>query len=190
MGLVVQPQARTFKTNERNTTTAVVEIVGTEGPLGSWLVSNVLETNFPPQRFEYDGVEYEIALRYERHYLPFSMRLIEFTHERYPGTQIPRNFASRVHLLDEATGEDRETLIYMNHPLRYGGYVFYQSSFGADSMGREDRASQLQVVTNPGWLVPYIACIFMSLGMCWQFGYGLWRYIKRPSAKAAKGAAV
>ncbi len=179
MNLTAQPQPRTFAMNERNTTTAVVELISPEGSLGSWLVSNVLENGLPHQDFEYGGRQYRIALRYKREYLPFSMKLIEFSHDRYPGTNIARNFSSRVHLVHPEAGEDRETLIYMNNPLRYGGYTFYQSSFGPDSQGRDDRASQLQVVNNPGWLVPYIACILMTLGMTWQFGYGLRRYVSR-----------
>jgi hypothetical protein len=181
MGLVLTPQPRTTRPNERNTTTAVVEIVTPDGVLGSWLVSNVFEHNLPAQQFVYQGRTYELAMRYERLYLPFSLKLLEFTHERYPGTNIPRNFASRVHLVNPQTGEDRETLIYMNHPLRYGGYTFYQSSFGQDSQGRADRASQFQVVNNPGWLVPYIACVLMSLGMVWQFAWLLGGRRRRPA---------
>lgn len=179
MGLVVQAQPMTFRTNERNTTTAVVDIQSAEGSLGTWLVSNVLENGFPPQTFEYEGKTYEISLRYTRRYLPFSMKLHKFSHDRYPGTNIPRNFASRIQLQDESAAVDREALIYMNNPLRYGGYTFYQSSFGADSMGREDRASQLQAVSNPSWLMPYIACTLMTIGLAWQFSYGLSKYLTR-----------
>jgi hypothetical protein len=179
MRLTVQPQPRTFRPNERNTSTAIVELASSDEILGSWLVANVLENGLPAQVFEYGDRTYEISLRYKRQYLPFSMKLLEFSHDRYPGTNIPRNFSSRIHLRDEGAGEDRETLIYMNNPLRYAGYTFYQSSFGPDAAGVEDRASQLQVVSNPGWLIPYIACILMTLGLCWQFIYGLWHYLTR-----------
>ena len=53
----------------------------------------------------------------------------------------------------------------MNHPLRYGGLTFYQASFA-----NEDTTSILQVVKNPGWLLPYISVLLMGLGMCFQFG--------------------
>jgi hypothetical protein len=179
MGLQAQPQAPTGKPNERNTTTALIELGTPQGPLGTWLVSNVFEHNLPPQQFVHEGRTYEIALRYARRYLPFSLHLISFTHERYPGTNIPRNFASKVHLVDHQSNEDRDALIYMNHPLRTGGFTFYQSSFGADSMGREDRASQLQVVRNPSWLLPYFACALITFGMLWQFCVGLLRFSRR-----------
>ncbi|MEK9145093.1 MAG: hypothetical protein AAB339_05745, partial [Elusimicrobiota bacterium] len=53
---------------------------------------------------------------------------------------------------------------YMNNPLRYGNKAFYQASFGKD-----DKLSVLQVVENPGWLLPYLACILASLGLAVQF---------------------
>jgi hypothetical protein len=55
----------------------------------------------------------------------------------------------------------------MNNPLRYAGMTFYQASF---EEGRDD-VTILQVVRNPSWLIPYVACFMMSLGLLWQFGY-------------------
>jgi len=37
----------------------------------------------------------------------------------------------------------------------------------------------LQVVRNPGYLLPYIACIVVSLGLCLHFGQTLRRFIRR-----------
>jgi hypothetical protein len=56
--------------------------------------------------------------------MPFSLRLLEFKHDKYPGTDIPKNFSSRVRLQRPDTGEDREVLIFMNNPLRYAGSRF------------------------------------------------------------------
>jgi hypothetical protein len=39
--------------------------------------------------------------------------------------------------------------------------------------------SVLQVVRNPGWTIPYIACVLMSLGLTWQFGRQLLGFIAR-----------
>jgi hypothetical protein len=68
----------------------------------------------------------------------------------------------RVH--NAATGEERETRIYMNNPLRYGGETYYQSSYDKD-----DQGTVLQVVRNPSWLTPYLACVVVSLGLLGQF---------------------
>ena len=43
-----------------------------------------------------------------------ALQLLEFTHERYPGTDTPKNFQSRIRLTDPERGEDREVKIYMN----------------------------------------------------------------------------
>ena len=117
------------------------------------------------------------------------MTLLDFTHERYPGTNIPHDFSSRIRIQNPETGEDREVLIYMNHPLRYEGLTFYQSAFGQDSMGRADRASRLQVVRNAGWLGPYIACTLVSLGLCWQFGWVLLRFISKQKNQKEQSSA-
>lgn len=157
-----------YKQNERNVTTAVVELSDETGSIGNWLVSNVLTGRFQAQRFEVNDRSFEIALRFKRKYFPFNIHLNDFTHDRYPGTEIPRNFSSKVTVENRETGEQRDALIYMNHPFRYGGFTFYQASFA-----KNDTASMLQVVRNPGWMIPYLSCIFISLGLLYQFGWTL-----------------
>ena len=66
--------------------------------------------------------------------------------------------------MDEGAGVDREVLIYMNNPLRYRGKTYYQASFG-----KNDTLSVLQVVENPGWLIPYAAFVIMSGGLLLHF---------------------
>ncbi|MDX2109026.1 MAG: cytochrome c biogenesis protein ResB [Verrucomicrobiota bacterium] len=172
MNLAAKEISRTFK-GDRNNSTAIVELSSTQGSIGTWLVSPIFLDQLPPQVFTFDGRTYEIAMRYKRTYLPFTLTLLDFTHERYPGTQIPKNFSSKIQLKDPATKQDREVIIYMNHPLRYGGLTFYQASFSGEFQ------SMLQVVANPSWLAPYIACILVTLGMLWQFGWGLFKFINR-----------
>ena len=135
---------------------ALVEIVTPQGQLGTLLVSAWLEQ---PQPFTFNDRTYELLLRPERFYLPFSLHLMEFHHDKYPGTDIPKNFSSRVRLQPPDNGEDREVLIYMNNPLRYEGETFYQASFDPD-----DDGSILQVVHNPSWLTPYFACVMVATG--------------------------
>jgi len=168
------PLALTYKTDERNSPAADIEIVGTEGSQGTWLVSPLLGM---PQTFTYQGRTWELALRFKRYYRPFSLTLIKFTHEKYAGTEIPKNFASRVRLQSEAAHEDREILIYMNNPLRYAGLTFYQASFEGE------HTSILQVVRNPSWVLPYISCILMALGLITQFGIHLIGFIKKRNKK-------
>ena len=82
-----------------------------------------------PQRFDYGGRSWKITLRAKRIYEPFSLTLLKFSHDRYAGTDIPKNFSSRVKIKSPDGRDDREALIYMNNPLRYAGLTFYQSGF-------------------------------------------------------------
>lgn len=157
--------------DRRDTPTAVVEVTGRQGEVGKFLVSAYIER---PQRFTHDGRTYEIALRPVRYYKRFSLHLMEFNHDKYPGTEIPKNFSSRVLLNRPDTGERREVLIYMNNPLRYWGETYYQSSFD-----RDDQGSILHVVRNPGWLTPYFACVLVSCGLIVQFLLHLVPFMKR-----------
>jgi ResB-like family len=160
--------------DEMNRTSAFVEPMAGGRSYGVWLVSNVLGA---PQTFTHEGRTYRMELRSRRWYLPYSVTLKKFSHDVYAGTDIPKNFSSLVQLKDPGRHEDREVLIYMNQPLRYAGRAFYQASFG-----KGDTLSVLQVVENPGWLLPYIACILVGVGLVVHFGIALRRALKRRAA--------
>jgi hypothetical protein len=159
--LAVMPAEVTYRQDERNTPSAFVELVGPEGSLGVWTVSVLLGN---PQRFEYAGRSWKIAMRPKRIYEPYSLTLEKFSHDIYPGTDIPKNFSSKVRINPPEGGEGREVLIYMNNPLRYAGLTYYQASFE-----NNDKTTILQVVRNPSWLAPYIACAAITLGLVIQF---------------------
>lgn len=146
---------------KRDMPSGIVELVTPQGSLGTYLVSAYLN---PPQVLKHNGRMYQIQLRPERSYKPFSLHLLEFRHDKYPGTEIPKNFSSRVRLQRPDTGENREVLIYMNNPLRYSGETFYQASFDPDNQG-----TVLQVVHNPSWLTPYFSCVLVAAGLTIQF---------------------
>ncbi|MBI2069613.1 MAG: cytochrome c biogenesis protein ResB [Elusimicrobia bacterium] len=144
-----------------NQTAAFIEVMAGDRSLGTWLVSNGIES---AQEFEHDGRRWRLAMRHQRQYLPFSLTLKDFRHDRYPGTDIPKNFSSLVHLNHPDQGQSRDILIYMNNPLRYAGKAFYQASFGEN-----DTLSVLQVVDNPGWVLPYVSCVLITLGLIVHF---------------------
>ncbi len=175
--LAVTPVPLTYKDNERNLPSVLVELNGAGGSLGKWLLSPWLMDS---QRFDYEGRTYELSLRFKREYKPFTLQLLDFTHDRYPGTEIPKNFSSKLRLINPQTGEDRQVLVYMNNPLRYQGLTFYQQGFD-----NNDTTTILQVVRNPGWLIPYISCLMLTLGLFIQFGISLYGFTQRRSAKLA-----
>jgi len=171
---------RETEMNRLDMPSAIVEILTPGGSLGTFLVSAWLDQ---PQSFTFDRHAYDLRMRQERFYLPFSLHLIEFRHDKYPGTDIPKNFSSRVRLQNRATGEDREVRIFMNNPLRYAGETFYQASFDPD-----DHGSVLQVVHNPSWLTPYLACVLVAVGLTIQFLSHLIPFLKRRLAQSATAA--
>ncbi len=181
-----------YNQDTANFPSAVISLETPKGPLGGWLVSEMFEprvmtmifstippifSSHLPQTFTVDGHKWEVVLRPRRVYLPYTLTLDVFTHANYPGTDIPKTFESQAHLTNPATGENRPVLIYMNHPLRYGGFTFYQASFSPG-----DTASKLQVVRNPGALLPYIAVALVGVGMTVHFILSLATYLRRDRA--------
>ncbi len=118
-----------------------------------------------PTQFKVDDNKYNIILRRKRFVLPFTIVLKDFEMELHPGTNIARSYKSKVEV--EGGGLNREAIIYMNHPLRYKDYTFYQASYAVDQLGRE--LSTLAVVKNTGQLLPYIACFVTFAGLSTHF---------------------
>lgn len=159
--LLVRPEAPSTVDDTPDAAAALVEFAAGDKTLGVFWLSNALGA---AQSFVHEGRTWRVALRNRRYDFPFSLTLKDFRHDLYAGTNIPKNFSSLVRLRDVARGEDRDVLISMNNPLRHGGKTFYQASFG-----RNDTLSVLQVVRNPGWLIPYVSCIMVTLGLLLHF---------------------
>src|SRR6266700_6512987 len=175
--IAVEPAPRTTGVDERDVTSAAIEILPKDGgSLGTWLVSDALGA---PQTFSCGGRTWMIALRPARYYKPYSVTLQKFTHEKYAGTESPKNCASRISLIDPERAVNRDVLIYMNHPLRYRGETYYQAGFQKD-----DSATILQVVHNPSFLAPYVACVIVAAGLLVQFGFHLVGFARRRTSMA------
>ena len=158
--------------DRRDLTAAFVEVIPDGGKSqGRWLLSNALKGE---QSFVAAGRPWKISIRQRRLYHPFSIKLLDFSHDRYLGTNVPKNFSSKIRILNPDTGENREDLIYMNHPLRYGGLTFYQAGFE-----NNDSTSIFQVVRNPVWTLPYISCAMVGCGLLWVFSQHLIKAISR-----------
>lgn len=180
--ILAAPQPITYRPNEVNMPTALFELIGPAGSLGTYLASPQIVM---PQEFTHEGRKWKLTFRTKREYQPFSLTLVKFSHDRYPGTEIPKNFSSRVKIKSPDGRDDREALIFMNNPLRYAGLTFYQAGFE-----NNDRTTILQVVRNPSWLLPYIACGLMTVGLLAQFGIHLAGFVgqrrrTRPTAAVA-----
>jgi len=198
----------TKKMDERNIPTAVFEIIGPGGSLGDWVASdwvsdpemlnalwmsyrrdmgpdmanNIMSHASQQQTVRANGKQFTFVMRPERVWMPYSLTLLKATHSNYVGSDTPKDFRSRVRLQNPKTGEDRETEIYMNTPLRYAGQTFYQYQMGAGEMASgagRPAISVLMVVRNPSWLTPYVGCLLVALGLVIQFLSHLIKFLSR-----------
>jgi ABC-type transport system involved in cytochrome c biogenesis permease subunit len=155
---------------------------GTTEPLGTYLVAISARSNV----VEIDGKKYELSLRYTHYYKPFTLALTKLHADYYPNTNPPKpkNYSSDVVLTDPAAGPPRPVSIAMNEPLRYGGETFYQSRITTTGAAQIP-TTVLQVVRNPGWVLPYLACVLVGVGMLVHFGITLMKFLGRPQRAAA-----
>jgi ABC-type transport system involved in cytochrome c biogenesis permease subunit len=158
---------------------------GSDKDLGTYLVGPLLAQQGAVEQVTVGDKTYELALRFKRNYKQYSMHLIDVSKDDYPGTSVPRNYSSDVRLVDEKRDTDRMVKIWMNNPLRYGGESFYQSNYFMDPRTGQETTT-LQVVTNTGWMIPYVACVFVGMGMLFHFTLTLTRFLKRQLAEGSK----
>ena len=204
------PDVKTM--DSKNTPTVLIELLGTQGSLGTWAVSDysgdagvvqqvqesyiaevgaemahtIVRDLVAPQSIEINDRKFTFLMRPMQIRHPFSLTLLKATHTVYPGTDIPKDFRSRVRIDNAQTGERREVEISMNHPLRYGGYTFYQYQMSAGEL--VERAGQtpysvLSVVRNPGWLTPYVGCGMVGVGLIIQFLKHLTGFVSKKKTK-------
>lgn len=158
-----------------DSTAAYIKLTKKDGgePIGTYLVS----VELLPQAIKLDDKTYELAMRFKRTYKPYQIHLGDVRADNYLGTQTPKNYSSDVRLVDKDRNIDRDVKIWMNNPLRFAGETFYQSGYNIDDKGRE--VTTLQVVTNAGWMIPYVACMLVGTGMLAQFSITLLRFLRR-----------
>jgi hypothetical protein len=197
--------------DQRNVPTVLLEFSTPAGSLGAWVASDwigdaslveavrngymqmgadmaqkIANQLVAPQWIEADGKKFTFTMRPARVRHPFSLTLLKASHTTYLGTDIPKDFRSRVRIDNTQTGEKREVEISMNHPLRYGGYTYYQYQMDAGQaaqMAGRTATSVLSVVRNPGWLTPYIGCAMVGAGLLIQFLYHLAGFVTKKKYK-------
>lgn len=151
---------------------------GTNESLGTYLLTPLLTVQGFNETVPGTDGAVTMTMRGKRYYKPYSLHLVEFRHDKYVGTELPKNFSSQVILIDPEQGIEREVVISMNQPLRHRGETFYQ----ADYDKRTEKTTYLQVVRNPGWVIPYVSCAVITLGMIVHFGIFLTQFLMRRAA--------
>ena len=150
--------------------------------LGVYMVSQLASSQNVTDHITVGDKEYEVSLRFTRNYKPYSVTLVDVRKDDYLGTSTVRNFSSDIRLVDTERGTDREIHIWMNNPLRYAGETFYQSGYSGPPDFRTE-STTLAVVTNSGWMIPYVACMVVGVGLLAHFLSVLMRFLKRRDSR-------
>ena len=153
--------------------------------IGSYAVSQLLNDDAILFKADYEkaeaaGKEWDFGLRFRRNYKPYSLILDDVVMEEYTGTSKPKDYSSYVKINDDQGSTLQQGRIWMNNPMRFRGETFYQSGYmngNLNPYGVEQ--TTLQVVTNAGWLIPYVACVLSGLGMLVHFGGTFARFASR-----------
>lgn len=88
-----------------------------------------------PATFRHGGHKIELDYKPRQVKIPFQIKLQDFILERYPGSQSPSSYKSRVEVIDKEKEVNKTFMIYMNNILKHRGYRFYQSSYDKDEKG-------------------------------------------------------
>ena len=113
------------------------------------------------QFYEKDKM-YALGYLNRSHPLEFPIKLLDFRVQTYQGSDKAKSYESEVEVLG------KKHIIFMNEPLKKGGYTFYQSSFEEDEEG-QPVISILSVNRDPGRFVKYAGAALVILGMALLF---------------------
>ncbi|MCA9247375.1 MAG: cytochrome c biogenesis protein CcsA [Planctomycetales bacterium] len=156
---------------------------GEDGKPETHLLAQQIARASLAEKITIDGTTWDVYLRFKRSYKPYSLHLVDVRQDNYLGTSTPMNYSSELQLYDAQHKSTRMVKIWMNNPLRFAGETFYQSNYFADpNTGKE--VTGLQVVKNTGWMIPYVSCMIVAVGMLAQFGIVLIRFLGRRSSRA------
>ena len=131
-----------------------------------------------PESIQIKGKPYQLSLRFRRDYKDYQLFLQDVVRENYSGSETPRDYSSIIRIRNEKTGEEVTEKTWMNNPVRFGGETFYQSNYEKIVLpdGSTAEISGLQVVRNAGWMIPYVCCMMVLVGMVSHFGGTFVRY--------------
>jgi len=114
-----------------------------------------------PEQFQFNGANITMSYGSKKILLPFSLKLVDFQLERYPGSNSPSSYASDVVLVDPTKNLKQPYRIFMNNVLNYRGYRFFQSSYDRDELGT------ILSVNHDYWgtFFTYMGYLLMAIGM-------------------------
>lgn len=122
-------------------------------------------SNYSPLSLAIAGKKVIIEVTKETLQLPFELALTQFKMDKDPGTNNPASYESFVKLF--SNGEMTNHHVFMNNPLKYGGFTFYQASYSQDNAGNYN--STLSVNVDQGRGLKYLGSLMLVLGAVWHY---------------------
>ncbi|MBL8890602.1 MAG: cytochrome c biogenesis protein CcsA [Planctomycetaceae bacterium] len=160
--------------NDANMASAYVQFRNkSEQDLGTFLITQAYEYYRGPM-FQVPNVikngdqTFVASMWFKRDYKPYTIEINDVQSKNYPGTMTPQWYATEFTLNDAERQFSGDQRVWMNNPLRYRDETFYQSGYNKDpATGVE--TTTLQVVLNRGWMIPYLCCAMVTIGLIAQF---------------------
>ncbi len=125
-----------------------------------WVNSN------EPVAFNQNGERITFELKKRNLLLPYEIVLNQFKMDTDPGTSSPASYESFVTLFKGNDGSTKHH-VYMNNPLKYKDFTFYQASYFQTNEG--PYASVFSVNFDPGRFWKYLGSLLLVLGSIWHF---------------------
>lgn len=124
-----------------------------------------------------DKIRFEIGKKMLT--LPYEIVLDQFKMDTDPGTNNPASYESFITLFKGVEGSEKHH-VFMNNPLKYNNFTFYQASYFQTQEG--PFGSVLSVNFDPGRPWKYLGSLLLVLG-------SIWHYFLRRKHLAKPGAA-
>jgi hypothetical protein len=142
---------------------------------------------FHGTHFDFDTPHGLVRVSYEGRTVPldFGIHLVDFQEQTYPGISLAASFESHV-IVHPEQEDEFPVRIYMNHPLKYEGYTFYQASFQRTPGGEE--ITVLSVARDPGMTVSFAGYCILVAGLLLIFFVK--PYLRRLDDHVARSRAV
>ena len=105
-------------------------------------------------------------------YTDFSLRCDDFLLDRYPGSNNPSSYESKITVIDNGT--EKQHHIFMNNVMDYRGYRFFQASYFPDESGTILSVNADRWGTNVTYLGYFLLFTGMFFTLFWK-GTHFWK---------------
>ena len=155
---IIKPISHGNKQNESNENVLEFE-VKSNNDVNSLYLWTDRDLNGSKDTYSNDKSTIELSYGSKEIFLPFEITLNKFVLERYPGSNSPSSYMSKVTLIDNEQKVEKPYSIYMNHILKYQGFRFFQSSYDNDEKGTILSVSYDRI----GMMVTYFGYILLFI---------------------------